>query len=101
MHVDAWDPLRGSIAGSLAQASQVASALRAARPEPLMPSIVPSRFPTKAKQSPPMPVICGSVMHKTAEAVTAASMELPPPLKTSSAARVASGDEVAAMPLTP
>ena len=46
----------------------------------------------------PTPVICGSVMHRTAEAVTAASIELPPLRKTSRAEIVASGEDVAAMP---
>src|SRR5437763_12430382 len=51
-----------------------------------------------AKQSPPMPVICGSITHRTAAAVTAASAALPPARSTSMAAKLASGFEVAAMP---
>jgi len=50
------------------------------------------------KQSPPMPVICGSTTHRTATAVTAASAALPPARNASMAARLASGCEVAAMP---
>src|SRR6188472_1423634 len=45
-----------------------------------------------------MPVICGSITHSTATAVTAASTALPPRRITSIAASVASGCEVAAMP---
>src|SRR5262245_15839400 len=51
-----------------------------------------------AKQSPPMPVMCGSTTHSTATAVTAASVALPPARSVSTAARLASGCEVAAMP---
>ena len=72
----------------------------AARPEALRPMIVPSACPTSAKQSPPIPVMCGSVMHKTADAVTAASTALPPARNTSIAASVASGEDVAAMPFS-
>src|SRR5262245_23168981 len=45
-----------------------------------------------------MPVMCGSITHSTATAVTAASTALPPARRTSIAANVASGCEVAAMP---
>src|SRR6476619_5953647 len=45
-----------------------------------------------------MPVMCGSITHSTATAVTAASTALPPARSTSTAASVASGCEVAAMP---
>src|SRR4051794_27508952 len=45
-----------------------------------------------------MPVMCGSITHSTATAVTAASTALPPARSTSSAASVARGCEVAAMP---
>ena len=45
-----------------------------------------------------MPVMCGSITHSTATAVTAASAALPPARSTSIAASVASGCEVAAMP---
>ena len=45
-----------------------------------------------------MPVMCGSITHSTATAVTAASTALPPARSTSMAASVASGCEVAAMP---
>jgi hypothetical protein len=54
-----------------------------------------------AKQSPPMPVIAGSVTHITAVAVIAASMALPPCLSISIAARLASGCEVAHMARVP
>ncbi len=50
------------------------------------------------KQSPPIPVICGSTTHSTATAVTAASAALPPARSVSTAARLANGCEVAAMP---
>src|SRR4051812_4596694 len=46
-----------------------------------------------------MPVICGSTTHSTATAATAASAAVPPSRKVSTAARVASGCDVAAMPL--
>jgi hypothetical protein len=46
-----------------------------------------------------MPVMCGSITHKTATAVSAASTALPSARSTSIAASVASGCEVAAMPL--
>jgi hypothetical protein len=45
-----------------------------------------------------MPVMCGSITQRTATAVTAASVALPPARSTSMAASVASGCEVAAMP---
>ena len=50
------------------------------------------------KQSPPMPVLCGSTTPSTAQAATAASVALPPSRSTSIAVSVASGCEVAAMP---
>src|SRR5664279_2299221 len=50
------------------------------------------------KQSPPMPVLCGSMTPSTAVAATAASTALPPARSTSMAVSVASGWEVAAMP---
>jgi hypothetical protein len=50
------------------------------------------------KQSPPMPVIAGSMTPSSATAVTAASAAVPPARRTSIAACVASGCEVAAMP---
>src|SRR5471032_3181113 len=50
------------------------------------------------KQSPPMPVLCGSTTPSTAVAATAASTALPPARSTSMAVSVASGWEVAAMP---
>src|SRR5438477_330786 len=51
-----------------------------------------------AKQSPPIPVMCGSTTHSTASAVTAASAALPPARSVSIAASDANGCEVAAMP---
>ena len=45
-----------------------------------------------------MPVMCGSTTHNTATAATAASAALPPARSVSTAAKVASGCEVAAMP---
>jgi hypothetical protein len=59
----------------------------------------PPPMAKRAKQSPPIPVDWGSTTHCTAQAATAASMALPPSLSTSSAARVASGCDVAAIPL--
>src|SRR5471032_3161732 len=50
------------------------------------------------KQSPPMPVLCGSTTPSTAVAATAASTALPPARNVSMAVRVASGCEVAAIP---
>src|SRR5664279_3536091 len=50
------------------------------------------------KQSPPMPVLCGSITPSTAVAATAASTALPPARSTSMAVSVANGCEVAAMP---
>src|SRR5947209_15936179 len=50
------------------------------------------------KQSPPIPVMCGSTTQRTATAATAASAAVPPARKVSIATRVASGCEVAAMP---
>src|SRR5664279_2190945 len=45
-----------------------------------------------------MPVMCGSTTHSVATAATAASAALPPARSASTAAKVASGCEVAAMP---
>src|SRR5271165_6645670 len=50
------------------------------------------------KQSPPIPVLCGSTTHCMATAAIAASAALPPARNTSRAAKVALGCEVAAMP---
>src|ERR1700733_15189692 len=44
-----------------------------------------------ASTSPPMPVECGSVTHRTAAAQIAASIAVPPSRKTSRPASVASG----------
>ena len=81
--------------------SQPASAARAERPEALRPETLPSGVPTRAKQSPPTPVMAGSTTQSTAEATTAASAALPPARSVSMAARVARGAEVAAMPRLP
>src|SRR5579875_874700 len=50
-----------------------------------------------AKQSPPIPVMCGSTTHSTAAAATAASAAVPPSRSVSIAASVASGCDVAAI----
>jgi hypothetical protein len=50
------------------------------------------------KQSPPIPVLCGSATHCIATAAIAASAALPPERYTSRAASVALGYEVAAIP---
>ena len=49
----------------------------------------------RAKQSPPMPVICGSTTASTAAVAMAASTALPPALRVSTAVRLAAGWEVA------
>jgi len=48
--------------------------------------------------SPPTPVDCGSATAWTAAAATAASTALPPARRISTAAKVAAGCEVAAIP---
>ena len=70
-----------------------------ARPEPFSACTLP--VPAGAyrqKQSPPMPVDCGSITQSTATAATAASNALPPARSTSSAVKVAAGIDVAAIP---
>ena len=58
--------------------------------------ILPSPFGCiSAKQSPPMPVDCGSITPSSAQAATAASAAVPPARITSIAASAASGCEVA------
>jgi hypothetical protein len=52
-----------------------------------------------AKQSPPMPVDCGSITPSTAEPATAASTAVPPSRSTSIAASDACGCEVATIAL--
>ena len=70
-----------------------------ARPEPFSAITLPAPAGAyRQKQSPPMPVDCGSITHSTAAAATAASSALPPSRSTSSAVNVAAGIEVAAMP---
>ena len=81
--------------------SHWASAARPDRPEALRPETLPSGVPTRAKQSPPTPVMAGSTTQSTAEATTAASAALPPARSVSMAASVARGAEVAAMPRVP
>jgi hypothetical protein len=79
---------------------QSGSTAAGARPEPLRPSTVPSGSTTIAKQSPPIPVDCGSTTVSVADAATAASTALPPRFSTSIAESVASGCDVAAMPFS-
>ena len=50
-----------------------------------------------AKQSPPMPVDCGSITPSSAQAATAASAAVPPERSTSIAVSAASGCDVATM----
>src|SRR5438477_3154803 len=50
-----------------------------------------------AKQSPPIPVDCGSITARIALAATAASAAVPPDLRTSTAVSAASGCDVATM----
>ncbi|MFC6761586.1 hypothetical protein ACFQFQ_22400 [Sulfitobacter porphyrae] len=52
---------------------------------------------TSAKQSPPIPVICGSTTAMTADPAMAASIAVPPSRRTCMAASVARGCEVATM----
>src|SRR5438046_4914972 len=52
-----------------------------------------------AKQSPPMPVDCGSITPRMAEPATAASTAVPPSRSTSIAASDACGCEVATIAL--
>ena len=49
----------------------------------------------RAKQSPPMPVDCGSITPSSAQAATAASTAVPPDFRTSIAVSAASGCDVA------
>src|SRR3954470_20806990 len=56
---------------------------------------------TKAKQSPPIPVDCGSITPSRAQAATAASAAVPPDCMTSMAVSAASGCDVATMPFCP
>src|ERR1700733_7817537 len=73
-----------------------AVAARRAGPEPLLAVILPSPLGwTSAKQSPPMPVDCGSITPNSAHAATAASAAVPPERITSIAVSAASGCEVA------
>src|SRR3954465_15312121 len=48
-----------------------------------------------AKQSPPIPVACGSITPRRAQAATAASAAVPPDFSTSIAVSAASGCDVA------
>ena len=64
---------------------------RGAGPAASMPSSPPEGSRTIANRSPPMPVACGSVTHRTAAAQIAASTALPPSRRTSRPASVASG----------
>src|SRR5215831_3893844 len=74
-------------------------AFAGARPEPFNATGGPPFGEYSTKQSPPMPVLCGSATHCTATAAIAASTALPPERSTSSAVNVANWFEVAAMPL--
>ncbi len=61
--------------------------------------ILPSPFGcTSAKQSPPMPVDCGSITPSMAQAATAASTAVPPARMISIAASAACGCDVATIP---
>jgi hypothetical protein len=73
-------------------------ALAGARPEPFSATGRPLPREYSIKQSPPIPVLCGSTTHCIATAAIAASAALPPPRNTSSAAIVAIGCDVAAIP---
>jgi hypothetical protein len=53
----------------------------------------------RQKQSPPIPVDCGSTTPSTEAAVMAASSALPPARSISNAAKLASGIEVATIAL--
>src|ERR1700712_2124320 len=69
-----------------------------ARPEPLYEVILPSPLGWyNAKQSPPIPVDCGSIPPSNAQAPTAAPAAVPPACRTSIAVNAASGCEVATM----
>ena len=61
---------------------------------------MPSGSTTIAKQSPPIPVLCGSTTVSVADAAIAASTALPPRFNMSIADNVASGCDVAAMPFS-
>ena len=81
---------------------KVDAAAGGAQPDPLRAMTSPSpRRISSAKQSPPMPVCVGSITPRSAMAATAASMALPPLRSTSSAASVAEGCDVAAIPRVP
>src|SRR3954463_10843033 len=56
---------------------------------------------TKAKQSPPIPVDCGSITPRRAQAATAASARGAPDCMPSMAVGAASGCDVATMPFCP
>ena len=88
-----------SIAPMPAFSYQSMVAASGARPEPFRATTLPAPAGAyRQKQSPPMPVDCGSITHSTAQAATAASSALPPARSTSSAVSVAAGIDVAAMP---
>src|ERR1700722_3423427 len=73
-----------------------------ARPEPLYATILPSPLGwISAKQSPPMPVDCGSITPSRAHAATAASAAVPPDFSTSIAASAARGCDVATIAFWP
>ena len=83
-------------------ASQAAVAAFGARPEALSAiSFLAPGLATSAKQSPPMPVMCGSTTASTAAVAMAASTALPPWRSTSMQVRLAAGWEVAHMARRP
>jgi hypothetical protein len=73
---------------------------RCRTPCPVEAEYGPSGLATMAKQSPPIPVICGSTTARVAAAATAASTALPPSFRICRAVAEASGCEVAAMPFS-
>ena len=94
--------LSGSMRARLALASQAAVAAFGARPAALSAiSFLLPGLAMSAKQSPPMPVICGSTTASTAAVAIAASTALPPWRMVSMAVRLAAGWEVAHMARRP
>ena len=71
------------------------------RPEPLIVTGSAPGLATIAKQSPPMPVMPGSITPRSAVAAIAASTALPPFLRISMPASDAFGCEVAIIALAP
>ena len=69
-----------------------------ARPDPFNARTGSPGVETSAKQSPPMPVDCGSLIPRMTAAAIAASTALPPRSNNSTATLAASGLDVAHMP---